>query len=51
MKKYILNGLEIGVEAVNKEVACMVALKNKIGVVAQNLIEVEEIPSNYRILF
>ena len=50
MKKYILNGLEIGVEAVNKEVACIVALKNKIGVMPQNLTEVEKIPSNYRIL-
>ena len=50
MKKYILNGLEIGVEAFSKEGACMIALKSKIGVMPQNLIEVEEIPSNYRIL-
>ena len=43
MKKYILDGLEIGVEAFSKESACIIALKNKIGVMPQNLIEVEKI--------
>ena len=50
MAKYILDGLEIGVESINKDVACIIALKNKIGVMPQNLIEVERIPNNYRIL-
>jgi len=50
MKKYILDGLEIGIEAPNKEWACMVALTNNIGLMPENLIEVEKIPNNYRIL-
>ena len=41
---------EIGIEANNKEFACIIAIKNKIGVMPKNLIEVEKIPSNYRIL-
>lgn len=50
MKKYILDGLEIGIESLNKDVACIIALKNKIGVMPKNLIEVEKIPNNYKIL-
>lgn len=50
MKKYILDGLEIGIEANNKEFACIIAIKNKIGVTPKNLIEVEKIPNNYKIL-
>jgi hypothetical protein len=50
MKKYILNGLGIGIEANSKEMACLIAIINKIGIMPENLIEVEKIPSNYKIL-
>ena len=50
MKNYILNGLEIGIIAYDKNTACLIAFINKIGIMPENLIEVEKIPSNYRIL-
>ena len=50
MKNYILNGLEIGITANSKEHACIIAIIHKIGVMPENLTEVEKIPSNYKII-
>lgn len=46
MKNFQLDGLPYYVKATTKEVAVIVCLMNRWGVTADNLIEVERIPSN-----
>lgn len=46
LKHYKLNCLDYYVSAVSKEMAVLVCLKNHWGVTEDNLIEVEQIPSN-----